>query len=193
MSPRDGGPARAAILAAAGDLLESGGPDAVTLRSVGASAGLSRSAPYRHFRDKADLLAALALSTLNGLTESVRAGTEQGAAAGCRGYVRYALSRPRHYQLIFGDRPIDNPNPEVEAAADAGVAAFTCLVERAQHDGDLPDGPPRELGTVLWAAMHGLTQLFLTGHLSEPRTVEGEAGLDALVELTLRSLGATSN
>lgn len=77
MSPRDGGPARAAILAAAGDLLESGGPDAVTLRSVGASAGLSRSAPYRHFRDKADLLAALALGTLIGLTTAVRDGASR--------------------------------------------------------------------------------------------------------------------
>lgn len=188
MSPRDGGPARAAILAAAGDLLESGGPDAVTLRSVGASAGLSRSAPYRHFRDKADLLAALALGTLIGLTTAVRDGAEQGVDGGCRGYVRQALSRPRHYQLIFGDRPIDDPAPDIEAAADAGVAAFTALVERGQRAGELPAGPARELGTILWAAMHGLTQLYLTGHLSEPRTVEGEAGLDVLVDLTLRSL-----
>src|SRR4051794_16883803 len=64
MSPRDPAPTRAAIVAAAGRLLEVGGPEAVTLRSVGAEAGVSRSATYRHFEDKADLLRALAAQGL---------------------------------------------------------------------------------------------------------------------------------
>jgi Bacterial regulatory proteins, tetR family len=42
------------------ELLDSGGPDAVTLRGVGARAGVSRGAPYRHFADKESLLTAVA-------------------------------------------------------------------------------------------------------------------------------------
>lgn len=191
--PRDGGPTHAAIVAAASSLLESGGPDAVTLRSVGSVAGVSRSAPYRHFTDKADLLAALALETLTDLAASVRAAAatnRRGSrlARGCRAYLQQAIDRPHHYQLIFGDRPISDPSPEIEAAANDGIAAFIDLVERAQADGELDDGAPRELATVLWALLHGLAQLRITGHLREPRTVEGDAGLDALVTLALASL-----
>ncbi|HEX6345255.1 TetR/AcrR family transcriptional regulator [Umezawaea sp.] len=51
---------RRALLDAAGALLDKGGTDAVTLREVGADAGVSRSAPYRHFADKESLLVAVA-------------------------------------------------------------------------------------------------------------------------------------
>ena len=60
MSPRDPGPTRAAILDAAAALLEDRGPESVTLRAVGEAAGVSRSAPYRHYADKAALMRALA-------------------------------------------------------------------------------------------------------------------------------------
>src|SRR3954471_14103182 len=51
---------RRALLDAAADLLDEGGPDAVTLREVGARAGVSRSAPYGHFPDKEYLLGVVA-------------------------------------------------------------------------------------------------------------------------------------
>jgi AcrR family transcriptional regulator len=51
---------RRALLDAAADLLDTGGPDAVTLRAVGARAGVTRGAPYRHFPDKDSLLTAIA-------------------------------------------------------------------------------------------------------------------------------------
>src|ERR1700709_543537 len=51
---------RRALLSNAAELLDSGGPEAVTLREVGARAGVSRGAPYRHFTDKENLLTAVA-------------------------------------------------------------------------------------------------------------------------------------
>ena len=51
---------RRALLDDAGELLDCGGPDAVTLREVGARAGVSRGAPYRHFANKESLLTAVA-------------------------------------------------------------------------------------------------------------------------------------
>ena len=53
--------ARNAILDAAAELLDSVGPDGVTLRAVGERAGVSHNAPYKHFRDKEALLAAVAV------------------------------------------------------------------------------------------------------------------------------------
>lgn len=193
MSPRDPAPTRAAIVTAAGALLESGGPEAVTLRSVGADAGVSRSAAYRHFEDKAELLRVLAAQTLRELAARIRAGGDRGAArsrlhGGCAAYLRYALEQPHHYLLIFGDTPIDQPGPDLESAADDGMLALRELVERAQADGELGPGQPRELATILWVLLHGLAQLHLTGHLHEPRTVDGSTGLDDLLTLALAAL-----
>ena len=195
MSPPDGGPTRATVVAAASALLESGGPDAVTLRAVGAAAGVSRSTPYRHFQDKADLLAALALQTLNDLGAAISEASSRGGDGAlpraCFAYVRYAVEHSHHYMLVFGDTPMAEPSAAIEEAADAGMGALGVLVERAQADGELGDGPPREMATMLWALLHGLAQLQITGHLREPRTVQGDDGLRQLVTLALTALRPT--
>jgi AcrR family transcriptional regulator len=174
-------------------LLESGGVEAVTLRSVGAAADVSRSAPYRHFNDKADLLRALAAQTLTELAGRIRAaGNRDGRSSrlhrGCAAYLGYALEKPHHYQLIFGDTPATSPLVDIEAAADDGMLALRELVEHAQAGGELGTGPPRELATVLWVLLHGLAQLQITGHLHEPRTVDGDQHLDDLLTLALAAL-----
>jgi AcrR family transcriptional regulator len=193
MSPRNGAPTRAAIVAAASALLESNGPEAVTLRAVGDAAGVSRSAAYRHFDDKADLLAALALQTLLDLAASIRRGSDAGGRGsrlhrGCRAYLLYAVQNPHHFLLIFGDAPIAEPSREIEAAADDGMRAIGELVESAQAHREMVDGPSRELATILWALLHGLAQLHVTGHLSEPRTIEGVTGIEKLLTLALDTL-----
>ncbi|GAB3614957.1 TetR/AcrR family transcriptional regulator [Humibacter ginsengisoli] len=200
MSPRDSAPTRAGILSAAGELLESGGPDAVTLRAVGDAAGVSRSAPYRHFSDKAALLMALAERALTQMAEQVRkeaarsggsaqsGGTVARLRAGCRAYLTYAMTHPHHYQLIFGDAPISQPTPQLEAAADDAMNAVEELVGQAQNSGVLGPAPTRELATVLWVLLHGLAALQITGHLHEPRTVDGAEYLDDLLDLALAQL-----
>lgn len=191
MSPRNPEPTRTAVLAAADELLEAGGPDAVTLRAVGAAAGVSRSAPYRHFDGKAELLEAVALRTLTDLGAAIRTA---GAAAttprerlraGCRGYIDYALQHPQHYLLVFGSAPLGVVDAAIEAAADEGFAAVVDLVSAAQSASLLPAEQVRELATVLWALLHGLAQLQLTRHLHEPRTVDGATRLDDLVDVAL--------
>jgi len=193
VSPRNAAPTVAAIVAAADTLLESGGPDAVTLRSVGAAAGVSRSAAYRHYEDKADLLRALAAKTLTELATSIRRAAEPGGRhsrlhRGCAAYLAYALEQPHHYQLIFGNTAVEQPDQELESAADDGMLAIRELVEHAQGEGELGAGPPRELATVLWVLLHGLAQLQITGHLHEPRTIDGDTGLHELLTLALAAL-----
>jgi AcrR family transcriptional regulator len=165
----------------------------VLLRSVGAAAGVSRSAAYRHFEDKADLLRALAARTLTDLATRIRVAAEQagpGSALhrGCAAYLAHALEQPHHYQIVFGDTPIAQPGRELEAAADDAMLALRELVEGAQAEDVLGAGPAREVATILWVLLHGLAQLQITGHLHEPRTVDGATGLDGLLELALASL-----
>ena len=193
MSPRDPAPTRAAILAAASDLLESGGPEAVTLRAVGTAAGVSRSAPYRHFADKAALERALVAATMAELAARIRHELNTGdkrtrLRRGCTAYLRHAFENPHHYQLLFNDAPVENPDPIVAAAADDAMASIQEMTESAQARGELPSGPPREMATVVWVLLHGMAQLQITQHLQEPRTVEGLGGVEDLLRLALASL-----
>ena len=80
---------RCALLNSAAALLDSGGPGAVTLREVGARAGVSRGAPYRHFAEKESLLTAVAAEgwerigdQMNALQADPRRCTHRQAARG---------------------------------------------------------------------------------------------------------------
>src|SRR3712207_9263887 len=73
------GDTRGALIRAAAGLLEERGMAAVTLRSVGERAGVSRQAPYRHFADKAELLSVVAAGYFERVGEEVAGG---GGAAG---------------------------------------------------------------------------------------------------------------
>ncbi|AND15253.1 TetR family transcriptional regulator [Rathayibacter tritici] len=182
------------MLAAADELLESGGPEAVTLRAVGERAGVSRSAPYRHFSSKADLLTALALGTLAELGSRIRTGGGEDAAGsrlrgGCLGYLDWALEHPQHYLLVFGAAPMIDPPTAIEAAADDGLRALQELIGLTGDTGKQDDASPRERATALWALLHGLVHLQIGGHLHEPRTLDGDTRLTELVDLALWSWG----
>jgi AcrR family transcriptional regulator len=184
----------ATLLAAASSLLTQGGPEFVTLRAVGAAAGVSRTAPYRHFRDKDDLLSAVAAENLTFMAESMRRGAADEAAGGtavyraCLGYVQAAMERPAHYRLVFGDFQIHNPSKALENAADECVEYFYEVVADGQRDGVLIAGDVRDITALLWAALHGLVDLTLAGHLRGPRTVDGVEATPRLVALALQSL-----
>jgi len=166
----------------------------VTLRAVGEAAGVSRSAPYRHYADKAALMRALAERALRQIAGWIRHGAEchqdawQRVHAGCRAYIDYAVEHPHHYQLVFGDTPIAEPDPGLEEAADDAMSAVGELVAQAQDADLLRPGPTREIATIVWVLLHGLAALQITGHLHEPRTIDGGEHLADLLDLALEQL-----
>ncbi|MFD5601268.1 TetR/AcrR family transcriptional regulator [Leucobacter sp. NPDC058333] len=198
MSPRDAAPTRVAIIGAASTLLERGGVEAVTLRGVGEEAGISRAAPYRHFADKAALLQYLAVHALHSMAQAVRqqaarADPSERVLAGSLAYVEYAIAHPKHYLLIFGDAPRVEAAPDAEAAADDAMQSIEELIAerdaitRIDSATDRDPIPVRERATVLWITLHGIAQLQITGHLHEPRTLDGNTRLAELVELAVRT------
>src|SRR5277367_2635426 len=92
------------LLDAAVDLLAEVGSQGFTLREVARRAGVSHNAPYRHFKDKDDLVAAEGFDRLTAsLNETMAEGSsavERLRLAG-RGYVEFALRRPQHLQAMF--------------------------------------------------------------------------------------------
>lgn len=99
---------RRALLDDAAALLDSGGPAAVTLREVGARAGLSRGAPYRHFADKDSLMVAVAVEGWDRLGDdmaAVRADSRllpiDKLRAAMVGVIAVSRRQPHLYQLMF--------------------------------------------------------------------------------------------
>ena len=138
------GDLRAAVLAAAGKLIEKEGVAGLSVREAARRAGVSHNAPYRHFPDRDALLAALAAEGFTQLEKALekRSGRELGEA-----YVRFALAHPQRFRLMFGGLlPGDCP-----AARQAEASMFACSVVRRPR-ARTRSSPPR----AAWSLVHGL-------------------------------------
>ena len=161
---------RERLVRVAGELLERDGLNAVTLRAVGAAAGVSRGAPYRHFKDKSDLLAAVAARGLSTLADSMTSENEDDPgpidrlARALRAFVDGALRAPEVFVTIFGPE-VDQQSVELRQAGLAAYADLRTVVGNANRS-----ALPTDLVTAtLWATMHGAVMLALAGH-TEPDT-----------------------
>jgi AcrR family transcriptional regulator len=156
MSTYHHGNLRPALLQAAAKVLEKEGIAGLSLRDAARRAGVSHSAPYRHFPDREALLAAIAAEGFEMLGEAMRghSGKEMGEA-----YVRFALAHPQRFRLMFGGTLPMARHPELW---DAASATHRALVEAF---GDLP--PPDVAAAAAWSLVHGLAHLKLDGHLAE--------------------------
>jgi AcrR family transcriptional regulator len=181
------GDLRAACVAAGLRLATVGGPDAVTIRGVARLAGVSHTAPLHHFRDRDELLAAVAEAGFDRLV----ADAEDAVAGPVAGdpierirryglaYIRGAIGAPGLYRLMFG-----------EAACDTGYGAYERLVRLVAESG-LADGDPEPIALVFWAQVHGLAGLYADGKLAHeleglaPGEVPRRAvdALDRLIDL----------
>lgn len=185
---------RAALVEATGALLDIGGPDAVTLREVGARAGVSRSAPYRHFADKESLLTALATQAWSDVGDALEllAHRDDACADDASGQqilhralsllVTIGRSRPHLYRLMFAT-PAADPAAAVRAAERA-QDLFLEIVSRVVA----PEQARRYAGLLL-TSVHGITALELSGHLSWNKW---QATAEDLVQLLIELLPAAS-
>lgn len=169
--PYHHGNLRTALLNAAVELIAESGPEAFTLREAARRAGVSHNAPYRHFRDKADLLAAVAAEGFERLTASMRGAMRRGTNPAERfrlcgeGYVRFAQKYPQHLRVMF-DLPVSEKAPA--AYGQPARQAFQTLVDGVlalQAEGLLPGGDAMAPALAAWSAVHGLAKLATSGHL----------------------------
>ncbi|HEY7290790.1 MAG TPA: TetR/AcrR family transcriptional regulator [Vicinamibacterales bacterium] len=174
------GDLRHALLQEAVRTIGADGVEALTLREVGEHLGVSRTALYRHFRNKGALLAAVAREGFQRfrqdlLTAWTEAGEgRDGLAAMGVAYVRFALDNPSHYRVMFGrfrDLCGDDPGliADGNAAFDVLVAALTSILTTESKE------PPdvTVLAPFVWATVHGVAMLGIDGQLGPDRaTVE---------------------
>jgi AcrR family transcriptional regulator len=167
------GDLRRALVEQALHTIQADGVRGLTLRGVGQTLGVSRTALYRHFSDKAALLSEVAgegfrtlrLETIDAWERGGRgwAGFEAMGAA----YVRFAVANPAHYRVMFGGFVVGSPNADV---AREGSGAFQALVDAIvwlQRERLMRDEDPQQLARFVWAVVHGVAMLIIDGLLGK--------------------------
>jgi len=150
------------------------GPEALTLRRIARRAGVSHSAPLRHFRSHADLLAAVAARGFALLSEAIdKSGAQLPPGAGpvprlaalARAYVRTAVDHPGLFALMFRPGDLDVTNEAFLRESTAGFEHVVRHVRAAQDAGWHAHRDTRVLAGATWAAVHGLATLWSQGAL----------------------------
>lgn len=176
---------RKAILAASVRMLARGGPDALSLRDVGAAVGATTKVVYSHFGGKPGLIAAIYADGFGRL-----AGAMTAAAAGARAprkrlsaaaaaYRDFARANAEVFQLMYG--PLIKTLAPAIADRAAAAPSLEVLIDGFMAAG-LAQSAARERARTLWAAIHGPIVLELTGWLFDG---EADARFDAALRWAL--------
>ncbi len=171
------GDLRRALIDAALELVTEGQSWTFSLREVARQAGVSHNAPYNHFGEKRDLLAAVAAvgfemlrDRMLGTIEKIR-GADVALNAAAQAYVSFAVDNPALYRLMFGPALADDNSVRPAATEMAGAEAKAVLeqiISRGARSGlfavDPDDGAAFGMAILsCWSAVHGLTMLIVDG------------------------------
>lgn len=170
------------LLTTATTMISEGGVEALSLRKLALRIGVSRTAAYHHFKDKNDLLIAIAaqgfiswkhqaeqLFNDNNLTD------REKYQAFVHYYVQFATENAAIYQLMFGGTLWkDKKSPS--KLKDVAYPSFQFQVEITkawQEKGVLPDSPSTlRLAQVTWATLHGIAQLVIDGIYADASQID---------------------
>jgi len=163
------GDLRATLIAIGLKIVAQKGVQALTLREIGARAGVSRMAAYRHFANKHDLVYAISEAGFAQFAEAISAAKHSAApdfasrmSAMAVAYVRFADEHRAYYDVMFGAEELGH---DTQAPPDsAGARGFAILVDtirEGQESGDVQAGEPAVLARFVWSVVHGISTLQL--------------------------------
>lgn len=183
------GDLRDELLRLALESIEAQGTEGLSLRSLAQRAGVSKTAPYRHFADRDALLAALAEEGFRELTEALSAARDRRAASTREtlaemgsAYLQFALERPQLYRLMFSPILECIPDDEIYWARRALETLAAVVTDSTVTEADAAGMPKRRGGAArssdadvvaaAWGYIHGVVMLRLDRlyppHLPQP-------------------------
>jgi AcrR family transcriptional regulator len=151
---------RDAILVAAASVIAREGVSALSLRAIATGLGVSHTAFRRHFGDREGVLNALAVQGHRWLAEELRAAQAGEFLDVGVAYVRFAVTHPGHFTVMFRPDLLDNHDPELAAARAEAFAPLSAGVSTFNP----PD--PVAAQVAGWGLVHGIATLALTGNLA---------------------------
>jgi AcrR family transcriptional regulator len=175
------------LLKAAFQLVGKIGAEGFTLREVARRAGVSHNAPYRHFKSKEDLIAALATESFRQLHEALRKSIEEEGdptvrlRSASRAYLHFALENRPRFNVMFHSVFDRDAYPEYISAYSDSLALLAELIEAnkgVKMDTDTA-------GELVWASIHGIAELGLAKRLRKGSKRELEQLVDAAIAALL--------
>lgn len=167
-----------------------------TLREVARRTGVSHAAPYKHFRDREELLRELARIGFVKLGESMtEAMTTDGFStraqfmATAQACIRFACQNPGLYRLMFSSDADKTIDPQLHDAAMSTFGILLGLLEKGQRDGSFRPVTVSALAAASWAQVHGLAMLAISNQLLEEKV--GSAPVPAALGVLLDGMYCT--
>src|SRR5918992_3672622 len=187
-----------ALLQAALDLIAQKGPAGFTFAEAARWAGVSPAAPYRHFRDRDELLADVARRGLELFATALAKSWEEGRPDPFtafdrlgKAYLAFARSEPAYYSAMFEAGIPHEANAELRQAGDRAFGILRSATEKLL--GTMPGSkrPPVLMVSLhIWALSHGVASLFGRGDAARRSLpMSPEELLEAGVLVYLRGLG----
>ncbi len=166
------GDLRRALMDVSIDILKKHEVETLNLRKLAVLAGVSPGAPYHHFADRAELVAAIANEGFELLEGSMRKATatcanEASARLEALGqaYVHFAISHPGYFRVMFRRETHNNATTAMRGAGQRTFQLLCDAITACQQAGSAPAGDPQPLILHAWAAVHGLSTLLVDGDL----------------------------
>ena len=181
------GDLRAQLIEATRVLVEEKGPDHFSVSEACRRAGVSSAAPYKHFKDKEEMLHAVAVegmqrqrSDLIAELEKYPARTLDRVIAMGRVYVRFAVEEPGVFRLMFG---LSENHGAHDHLIETGNNTFTVVQQEVAgyRGSEEVAGEDMHKAFLLWSFVHGLAFLTIDGKLAEKK-------LDVDLEQVLREV-----
>jgi AcrR family transcriptional regulator len=188
-----------ALLQAALDLIGQKGAAGFTFADAARMAGVSPAAPYRHFRDRDELLSSIAQrgfeqfeQVLGGAWDDGRPDTMTAFERVGKAYLAFAREEPAYYSAMFESGVPSDANPQLLAAGERAFGIIRAAAERlaALVPAGTPRPPAMMMALHFWSMSHGIASLFSRGDAARRKLpMTPEELLEAEVLIYLRGLG----
>lgn len=199
--PYHHGNLRPVLVDTAVELARTLGPDGVVLREVARRAGVSHNAAYRHFDDRAALLAEVSDRAMSDLEQAMRTridavtltdptarATERLRETG-RAYVAYALREPGLFAVAFtAAEPDATPRPPSVTDTGGPYAVLNAVLDELVDCGAVTPERRQGADVACWAMVHGFAVLHVDGPLRELPAERRTALLEAVLDVCERGL-----
>jgi AcrR family transcriptional regulator len=190
---------REALIRGALDLIAQKGPAGLTIAEAARSAGVSPAAPYRHFRDREDLLADVARLGFERFSEALERAWDGGKPDPLRAfdnlgraYLAFARQEPALYAAMFeGGVPAD-ASADLSQAADRAFSALRTASEAVCATLPAEKRPPALMMALhVWSLAHGIASLFARGDAARRKSpISPEELLESAFLVYLQGLGS---
>ncbi|MEH6582893.1 MAG: TetR/AcrR family transcriptional regulator [Halioglobus sp.] len=165
---------RDALIIAAAELIEENGSLDFAMIDAARRAGVSSAAPYRHFKDRDELLQAVSQVAFIALSEAARLtvqehprGSAERIIALGRGYICFMTEHPEFYDLMWGKTGVPMADSEDDELQTSGFYQLSDAVSAWCQETGVECKDPIDLATKLWAIAHGVGGLAMNGHLEK--------------------------